>query len=186
LTAKAKTYLQPFFDWFGDWTDPEAIDVSKAVDENGEPKVLWHGTYDNFSEFDYTKPSRYGKHKVHLANGYFFTDRKDKAEKYGSVQIPVFLNMRNPGNTSVYDKGVVDNTSDENKVMNDPKYDSAIMIRYDKEGDNHGFTPTTQWFIKTANQVKSIDNQGTFSTTDNNINRNRQDQKAPPSDLGLK
>ena len=34
---------QAFKDWFGDWeNDPEA--ASKVVDENGEPKVVYHGT----------------------------------------------------------------------------------------------------------------------------------------------
>jgi hypothetical protein len=31
----------------------------------------------------------------------------------------------------------------ENGILKNDKYDSAIFVRYDKEGDNHGFTPTT-------------------------------------------
>ena len=56
LIAKAKTYLQPFFNWFGNWTDPDATDVSKVVDENGEPLIVWHGG-SLVEEFDTT-----GKH----------------------------------------------------------------------------------------------------------------------------
>lgn len=37
--AKAKLYLTPFREWFGDWTDTETTDVSKVVDENGEPLI---------------------------------------------------------------------------------------------------------------------------------------------------
>ena len=51
LQAKAKVYLQPFFDWFGDWTlyDDSA---SKVVDENGEPLVVYHHTdNENLDEF---------------------------------------------------------------------------------------------------------------------------------------
>lgn len=51
LIAKAKTYLQPFFDWFGNWTDPEATDVSKVVDENGEPLIVYHSSDQYFEEF---------------------------------------------------------------------------------------------------------------------------------------
>ena len=55
LRAKAKVYLQPFFDWFGNWTlyDDSA---SKVVDENGEPLIVWHGG-SLVEEFDTT-----GKH----------------------------------------------------------------------------------------------------------------------------
>ena len=52
LIAKAKTYLQPFFNWFGNWTDPDATGVSKVVDENGEPLVVYHGTVWDIEVFD--------------------------------------------------------------------------------------------------------------------------------------
>ena len=45
--AKAKLYLTPFREWFGDWTDVEATDVSKVVDENGEPLLTYRGVNDN-------------------------------------------------------------------------------------------------------------------------------------------
>ena len=51
MTAKANTYLQPFFDWFGDWTDTEATDVSKVVDENGEPLIVYHGGMSDITTF---------------------------------------------------------------------------------------------------------------------------------------
>ena len=39
-----------FKNWFGDWENsPET--ASKVVDENGEPMVLYHGTYENFNVF---------------------------------------------------------------------------------------------------------------------------------------
>ena len=55
LIAKAKTYLKPFFNWFGNWTDPEATNVSKVVDENGEPLVVYHGSTSKFDTFDISK-----------------------------------------------------------------------------------------------------------------------------------
>ena len=44
LLAKKKVYTHEFFNWFGDWTAEEKENVSKVVDENGEPLVVWHGT----------------------------------------------------------------------------------------------------------------------------------------------
>lgn len=53
LIAKAKTYLQPFFNWFGNWTGDDKTNVSKVVDENGEPLVVYHGTDQyGFTIFD--------------------------------------------------------------------------------------------------------------------------------------
>ena len=42
--------------WFGDWeNDPE--NASKVVDENGEPLVVYHGTYvkEHFNSFNFNK-----------------------------------------------------------------------------------------------------------------------------------
>ena len=39
IRTKANTYSQAFKNWFSDWTDPDATNVSKVVDENGEPLI---------------------------------------------------------------------------------------------------------------------------------------------------
>ena len=42
IHAKANVYRQSFFRWFGDWINhPES--ASKMIDENGEPRVFFHG-----------------------------------------------------------------------------------------------------------------------------------------------
>ena len=58
LKAKAKTYLAPFFNWFGDWTADDKTNVSKVVDENGEPLVVYHNSPFVFEIFDMNHPSR--------------------------------------------------------------------------------------------------------------------------------
>lgn len=64
-----------FKNWFGDWEgDPE--NASKVVDENGEPKVVFHGTTHQFYEF---KKDR-GNIENHFGIGYYFTDSKIDAE----------------------------------------------------------------------------------------------------------
>lgn len=42
IIAKSNVYSDEFFNWFGDWTAEEKDNVSKVVDENGEPLVVWH------------------------------------------------------------------------------------------------------------------------------------------------
>lgn len=43
LIEKAKTYSNGFLNWFGDWTSEDKTNVSKVVDDNGEPKLTYHG-----------------------------------------------------------------------------------------------------------------------------------------------
>ena len=85
--------------------------VSKVVDENGEPLVVYHGTLDSdFSVFDTN-----GKGKT-SGTGAFFTSQKKIAETYSDTpklvqayeedgkiysesstgHFPVYLNIRNP------------------------------------------------------------------------------------------
>jgi hypothetical protein len=53
IRAKAKVYTDEFFNWFGKWTEDDKESVSKAIDENGEPLVVWHGSKaSNLQEFD--------------------------------------------------------------------------------------------------------------------------------------
>lgn len=166
----AQVRTKAFKEWFGDWENDPA-NASKAVDENGEPKVYWHGTGMKFSSFEQDFEYKRGRHVVHSPIGIFFTDTQQKAFKYKrKYTMPVFLNMRNPGRSSVIEDNKLDNREKENAILNNSEYDSAIFIRIDKEGDKHGTVPTTQWVIKDPNQVKSATyNIGTFSKEDNNI-----------------
>ena len=168
IRAKAKLFTESFRNWFGDWLSDDKTNVSKVVDENGEPKVMWHGTDQFFNTFELDLEHKRGTHKVHPADsGFFFTDTQQKAYAYKhDITMPVYLNFRNPGTTSVRDTGMADNVENEIKLFRDNSYDSAIIERFDKEG---GLSPTTQWVAKYPNQIKSIDNRGTFSTNDNNI-----------------
>ena len=206
LTAKANTYLQPFFDWFGDWTDPEATNVSKVVDENGEPLVVWHGSSATFDVFDISK---FGKtDKGSFGKGFYFTAQKERTAGYGNIVMPVFIDSKNPINAvenealsfvygsesredainRVIDPSDTAMSEEEKQIASEMITDELLneSKKYDGVVYNTTFNKFAEVVVSSPNQIKSIDNQGTFSTTDNNINRNRQEQKAPPSDLGLK
>jgi hypothetical protein len=76
--------------------------VSKAVDKNGEPLVLWHGTENIFDVFEVDETGKRGAHNVHDRHAFFFTDTKEKAFKYRHAEtMPVYLKMDNPGESSV-------------------------------------------------------------------------------------
>ncbi|WP_275272283.1 LPD1 domain-containing protein [Limnobacter sp. P1] len=68
-------------------------DVSKVVDKEGEPLVVYHGTGADISKF---KPSARGS----FGSGVYFSDR-ETAENYASsgdaaTIVPVYLSMKNP------------------------------------------------------------------------------------------
>ncbi len=48
MILKAKVYSDEFFKWFGDWTAEDKSNVSKVVDENGEPKAVYHTVGNRF------------------------------------------------------------------------------------------------------------------------------------------
>lgn len=56
LILKARTYSDEFFKWFGDWTSNDKANVSKVVDKNGEPMIVYHTVspehYPNFKKFN--------------------------------------------------------------------------------------------------------------------------------------
>ena len=174
IQAKAKVYGKSFRDWFGDWVGENKENVSKAVDENGEPLILWHGTDYVFDEFKYDENNERGSHKVHDVHSFFFTDSQEKAFKYRyNITMPVFLNMKNPGESSVKDgkyRTINEYTNRENELIRDDQYDSVFIERYDKEGDHFGMVPTKQWVVKKPNQIKSaVSNTGVFSENTENI-----------------
>jgi len=55
IISKAKTYSTEFKNWFGDWLSGDKTNVSKVVDENGEPLLVYHSTTKKFDTFDISK-----------------------------------------------------------------------------------------------------------------------------------
>ena len=54
LIEKAKIYSDNFLKWFGDWTSEDKTNVSKVVDDNGEPKLTYHGGAKNIHIFQHS------------------------------------------------------------------------------------------------------------------------------------
>ena len=82
-----------FKNWFGDWEN-DSKNASKVVDENGEPRVMYHGSPNLFDTFSYdffgdTDPGDNGR-------GFYFAYRKETAKYYGDNIYPVFLNVKHP------------------------------------------------------------------------------------------
>jgi hypothetical protein len=80
-----------FKEWFGDWEKAYETgnydNVSKVIDENGEPKVKWRGDNNPKNVFDYINYGEYGV--------YYFAD-KYYAENFGDKLNSYFINSKNP------------------------------------------------------------------------------------------
>ena len=145
-------------------------DVSKVVDENGEPLVVYRGTRPNSTVYNTG---------IFRSKILFATPKKVGASRYGDP-IALFMNARNPAiidyKGEEYDRKIEDEfyTPGNSFTIIDRKAEVAINKGYDalivknvKDGTNY---PIDDYVVLNPNQIKSaIDNIGTFSRTDNNI-----------------
>lgn len=122
IKAKSNVYTDQFFNWFGDWIilatpdlkdeDIKSGDISKAVDENGEPLVVWHGSkMENLDKFDLNKAS--DKKTI------YFTSEKDVAYSYIDwLDVGFFRKMSNDEVNTVY-KNYDDYVSKNSQLYSD-------------------------------------------------------------------
>lgn len=99
---RSRQVLTPEFKhWFGDWED-DPDNASKVVDEDGLPRVVYHGTKSEFTQFDTHRGTvvldqMLGSHFANEASvaSTFTLDRQERPAEGGAV-LPVYLNIRNP------------------------------------------------------------------------------------------
>ena len=77
-----KTDTEAFRKWFGS---------SKIVNEDGSPKVMYHGSTASFTEFDKRKAKSSGLY----GRGFYFTNSDSHAGQYGNLY-QVYLKVDNP------------------------------------------------------------------------------------------
>ena len=106
-----------FKNWFGDWENNPSK-ASKVVNEDGTPKIVYHGTTSNFTTFDTQRFNTRENSGDYVGEGFFFTDKESTAKKYGSSVMPVYLNLRNP---------LIINTENDGK-----KFRSTFLNMYQK------------------------------------------------------
>lgn len=119
--------------------------VSKVVDENGEPFVVYHNTRAQFDKFD--------KKYIRVADGFFFTVDNTPMKAFGDRQVPVYLNVKNLKETySTFPTG------DDFNYQNDGF-----------DGMQYFFMNSESFIIPNSNQIKHIENLGTWNPDDPNI-----------------
>lgn len=75
-----------FWKWFGD---------SKII-ENNKPKILYHGSNENFYIFDINKIGYGSGNYGHYGYGFYFSDDIREAKTYGNNILECYLKITNP------------------------------------------------------------------------------------------
>lgn len=87
-----KQDIENFKNWKS--SNKDKTNVSKVVDKNGEPLLVWHGTTENFDVF--SKSWRGATDPGDWGLGFYFSPKKSYSEMYGNILMPVFLSIKNP------------------------------------------------------------------------------------------
>lgn len=170
IAAKSRVYSDEFFNWFGNWTAKEKENVSKVVDENGEPLVVYHHTDNpNLTEFS-TDFDNYFSKDGGTKEAIFF-DENETGTLNRKYDIPVFLNIKdlheyNETKEQLHQRGttyrqVVNESAAANNI------DGGVHM---KDFDDNKMDHQNIWIVHNPNQIKSAtDNEELFSTENNDI-----------------
>jgi len=175
--------------WFGDWeNDPE--NASKVVDENGEPMVVYHGTYVEkpFYSFDFEKADL-GFHFGTYEQAKKRSETKLYNKDFKSIISSFFLNIRNLFEISdagefEYPQRYIDELVNDNIISEESAKKNRFYYAYQREDNkkirdylikkynNIGFVYENQhegsgksYIVLQPNQIKLAD--GTNTTFDN-------------------
>ena len=141
--------------------------VSKVVDENGEPLVVYHGTESDFFEFKHGKAVGSGDKFGYLGEAFYATNDEDVAQTYGDRVIPIFLNLKNPyvvndpaftspHSAGSFAKSLNVSTDKVSDLLKSQGYDGVIAKDEDMD--------YIEYAAYNSNQIKSAtDNIGTYS-----------------------
>jgi hypothetical protein len=164
--------------WFGD---------SKAVDRNGDPLVVYHGTRTAFDAFGVAPQNARTTADSDARKGFFFTTSKPVAETYAMDDgtgdkvrrvlgqdkphvEEVYLSTRNP---YVFDMSGAAYSerqfSDIIDTAKDNGHDGVLIQNVKDDGYGDTGAVSDVWVVFRPEQIKSVNNRGTFDPTDKRI-----------------
>lgn len=154
-----------FKKWFGDWEN-NPNDASKVIDNNGEPMVVYHTSDAEFSKFDKDKIGK--NYTLRHGNGFYFSSGTLGHRQWGSSTKMFFINIRNIRKSSLSFR----EEAKENGFLN--TYDNSVDIAsYAKKVGVDGLFAgdffNKEFIVFEPNNIKSVDNDGTWDIGDDNI-----------------
>lgn len=157
LSKKLWHYVRTkeFIDWFGDWINDKE-NSSKVVGYNGEPLLVYHGSFkSDIKEFKPSFSSYFSENKT-----IFFTTSKKNAKTYGKNIYPCFLNIRNMYKINAHNSNFHDyghNIVKEAENVDITEYDGSVIYNIIdvKEPKDKGEI-ADDYIVFSAKQVKII------------------------------
>ena len=227
-----KQDVEDFKNWKN--SNKDKTNVSKVVDENGEPLVVYHGSSSEFDTFAIPSVDNRQRLSTKIAPKFFFTTSKKTAQSFISPRDEAILHAvdreldfipldeiqegeedelvwgyiakklkgvtveelkniwfshveagdvhtyKNPNRDKLFypvflsakNLLVIDGKGERaDKVLSENKNEidaneSVLITNIDETRESK---PISDYLVSNPNQIKSIDNQGTFSTQENNI-----------------
>lgn len=176
IIAKSNVYSDEFSEWFGDWWGPLNVEesedvkygpISKVVDENGEPLVVWHASKNTFDIFDKSKIGSGLGLIDEDPNGFYFSEENIvKTDRY-KIVYPVYLNVQKMSDDQNFSFEKEENHRIYNGVVAEFTPNVDGMLRRDRLyvfGKNYD-----EFIVFNPNQIKHVENLGTFNPNDPNM-----------------
>jgi hypothetical protein len=178
FTPTDPTQTPEFKSWFGD---------SKVVRPDGKPLVVFHGGVEGIEQFE-SSSWRYrdlmvGEARDKIVNANFFTKDRSVAETYRAKidgysyrdtdpvgqTYEVYLSLQNP--LTVDWKGKRFTTGDPNKLIEQAKAGGhdGLLVTNVVDDYRQKAKPTTIYVTFASEQIKSVNNRGTFDPADPRI-----------------
>ena len=196
-----------FKEWFGDWeNDPE--NASKIVDENGEPLMVFHYTWEDFTIFGEGKEigastfynASDANYAATAAIGDWFTSESDLSDDMGKP-MKVFLNIKNPSDgyslEVLADEVGTEIRAKDYEAFDEDRDNTAPIIEagknYQEKLINKGYDGIfiadeefggTSYITFAPNQIKSaVENDGSYSPKKNDIRRSVREGRSEKTEL---
>lgn len=177
-----KQDIESFKNWKS--SNKDKTNVSKVVDENGEPKLMFR-TDDKGKNIMGRGDGGpfFATDNILVAASYAFEDSSNLYKGFINLKNPYIINEESHGFYLMYN-GKQTSIPEITETLIKEGYDGVLYKRVWDVGDYIDYDPETDYWASNVamfnpNQIKSIDNQGTFSTQDNNIyNQEAATQKA--------
>lgn len=159
------TATAAFRNWFGD---------SKVVNADGTPMVVYHGTGETFEAFDVDK-SRSGDIKGIYAAPYaggaepFATGMAEVRGNANGTTMALYMSIQNPASETDLNRAIRDIEREKGRDSWTPTEtrDALIAKGFD------GYMDENEVIAFKADQVKSVENRGTYETGNPNIREQR-------------
>ena len=201
IVAKAKTYSTDFLKWFGNWTGEEGAlpefergEVSKVVDENGEPLLVYHNSKENkITVYDMSMVGSNGGHLY--GPGIYASADRDYNSVFGDIENPLYMNIKAPFYQN-YDPERSDNAEEQDLFIEQSFQSNKIPQQFKEKYDGSIADDVShfEYIAWDPNQIKSaisnkqdIITEGSgFSTEDDNIYHNRGEKASDIEEESVK